>query len=149
MLEKIIDGHTELVAEFLAGGAPATTTDENGVPLIRWCAYYGDVDAIRQVLAHGEKLESLGDNLDLNGAVFHGHLQLSEFLIEHGADVNHSQSDSGEAILHAALCKTNSELYDPIVELLLARGADPKVETKPNIETGCFMRDCRTKQETP
>lgn len=148
-VRKITDGQTELVAEFLAQGEPATTADKNGVPLIRWCAYYGDVDAIRHLLTHGEKLESLGENLDLNGAVFHGHLHLSEFLIENGANVNHSQADTGETILHAALCKTDSDLYDPIVELLLANGADPKVSTKPNVETGSFMRDCRTKQETP
>ncbi len=149
MLEKIIAGHTDLVAEFLAQGEPATTADKNGVPLIRWCAYHGDVDAIRHVLSHGEKLESLGENLDLNGAVFHGHQHLSEFLIENGADVNHSQTDTGETILHAALCKTNSIRYDPIVELLLAHGADPNISTKPNVETGSFMRDCRTKQEMP
>ena len=28
-------------------------------------------------------------------------------------------------------------------------GADPNVATKPGIETGAFMRDCRTKGETP
>jgi uncharacterized protein len=32
---------------------------------------------------------------------------------------------------------------------LLAAGADPNLATKPNVETGAFMRDCRTKGETP
>ena len=40
------------------------------------------------VLEHGERLESLGDNLDLNGAAFHAHLGLCRFLLEKGADPN-------------------------------------------------------------
>jgi hypothetical protein len=34
-------------------------------------------------------------------------------------------------------------------ESLLAYGANPDCATKPNVETGGFMRDCRTKGETP
>ncbi len=33
--------------------------------------------------------------------------------------------------------------------MLLAHGANPNVATKPDVETGSFMRDCRTKGETP
>jgi hypothetical protein len=47
----------------------------------------GDVSAIKFLLANGASLESLGDNLDLNGAAFHGHWRLCQFLNERGADV--------------------------------------------------------------
>lgn len=33
--------------------------------------------------------------------------------------------------------------------VLLAKGADPNRTTKPSVETGAFMRDCRTRAETP
>jgi hypothetical protein len=33
--------------------------------------------------------------------------------------------------------------------VLLSHGANPNVVTKPGVETGGFMRDCRTKGETP
>jgi len=33
--------------------------------------------------------------------------------------------------------------------VLVAAGADPNIATRPGIETGCFMCDCRTKGETP
>jgi palmitoyltransferase len=33
--------------------------------------------------------------------------------------------------------------------VLLASGANPNAVTKASAETGCFMRDCRTKGETP
>lgn len=149
MLERIVDGRTDLVFEYLAQGQSAKSTDQHGTALILWCAYHGDVSAIRFLLANGESLESLGENFDLNGAAFHGHWQLCQFLIENGADVNHPLPDTGETPLHAALCKANRPVYDFVVEILLANGGNPNCATKPSAETGGFMRDCRTKGETP
>ena len=149
MLQKIADGHTDLVFDFLAAGHPADATDANGVSVIRWCAYYGDVSAIKFLLLNGESLESLGDNFDLIGASFHGHWRLCEFLIERGADVNYSHCDPVETPLHAALCKPNMPVFDLVVEVLLAHGANPNAVTKKDVETSGFMRDCRTKGETP
>ncbi len=149
MLDRIVDGRTDLVFDYLAGGHPATSRDRHGTPLIKWCAHHGDVSAVRFLLASGESLESLGENFDLNGAAFHGHWQLCRFLIEKGADVNRPLPDTGETPLHAALCKANRPGYDRVVETLLAHGANPNCVTKPTVETGAFMRDCRTKAETP
>jgi ankyrin repeat protein len=149
MLDRIADGRTDLVFDYLAQGHPADSTDGQGVSLLKWCAYYGDVSAIRYLVAQGAALASLGENLDLNAASFHGHWQLCQFVIESGADVNHSDQDSGETALHAALCSTNRLAHDLVVKVLLAAGADPNCVTKPGKETGAFMRDCRTKAETP
>jgi ankyrin repeat protein len=106
------------------------------------------VSAIRFLLARGESLATLGDNLDLGGAAFHGHWQLCQFLVENGADVNHSGA-SGETPLHAALCKANRPVYDEVVRVLLANGANPNAATAASVDTDCFMRDCRTRAETP
>jgi ankyrin repeat protein len=149
MFERIAEGRTDLVLDLIAAGTAATAPDARGVSLIQWCAYHGDVTAIRFLLLNGERLSALGDNLDLNGAVFHGHTQLVQFLIESGADVNHPLPDTGETPLHAALCKTGRPEFDDILELLLNAGANPNVVTKPGAETGGFMRDVRTKGETP
>jgi ankyrin repeat protein len=149
MFDRIAEGRTDLVIDLLAAGTPATATDKRGVSLIRWCAYHGDITAIRYLLLNGERLGALGDNLDLNGAVFHGHTELVQFLVESGADVNHPLPDTGERPLHAALCKTDRGEFDDILKLLLDAGADPNVATKPGVETGGFMRDVYTKGETP
>lgn len=148
-LERIAEGRTDLVTEWLASGAPADASDSNGVSLMQWCAYHGDVTALRVLEARGAGLDSLGPNFDLNGAVFHGHKRLVEFLLERGADVNHALPDTGETALHAALCKSGRAEFDEIIALLLEAGADPNAATKPGIETGAFMRDVRTKGETP
>jgi ankyrin repeat protein len=149
MLSELADGRTELVFDLFQGGLAADYKDENGVSLIRHCAYYGDVSAIRFLLLHGESLDALGENFDLIGASFHGHWRLCKFLLEQGADVNHAAADTGETSLHAALCKTDRMLYDRVLSVLLSHGANPNAATRPGMETGGFMRDCRTKGETP
>jgi ankyrin repeat protein len=148
-IEQIIDGRTDLVCAWLADGHAATSKDADGAPLIRWCAYYGDVSAVRVLLANGESLRSLGDNLDLNGAAFHGHWRLCQFLIEQGAGVNTPLSETGESPLHSALCTSERTTHDLVLEVLLGNGANPNCFTKPKAATGSFMRDCRTKGETP
>jgi ankyrin repeat protein len=149
MLDRIANGRTDLVFDYVAQGYPATAKDKNGVSLIQRCAYYGDVSAIRFLLANGESLQSLGENLGLGSASFHGHWRLCEFLIENGADVNFSSADTGETPLHAALSSNKRLGLNLVIKVLLAHGADPNRKTRPSAETGCFMRDSRTRAETP
>lgn len=149
LIERIRNGRCDLVFELQANGKAAGASDSNGVPLIRWCAYYGDVSAIRHLLANGETLGSLGPNLDLNGAAFHGHWQLCQFLIEKGADPNYPLPDTGETPLHAALSRANQLTAEHVVTVLVEAGAGPGVAARAGIETGCFMRDVRTRGEYP
>lgn len=149
MLKRIVDGRTDLIFEYLAEGHPVDSADEDGVSLIRWCAYYGDVSGIRFLLANGESLESLGSNLGFNEAAFHGHWRLCQFLIEKGAAVNRPLPDTGETALHAAVSKANRPASGLVLKVLLANGADPNCVTKASADTGAFMRDARTKAETP
>lgn len=148
MLHEIADGRTDLVFDYVAAGHPANSTDENGVSLLSWCAYYGDVSAIKFLLSKGESLQSLGDDLGLNGVCFHGHWRLCKFLLENGADVNRPAPDTGETPLHSAVCKSWPQAA-LVVKVLLAHGANPNVATKNSVETGAFMRDVRTRGETP
>src|SRR5262249_38063819 len=105
--------------------------------------------AIRYLLSNGATLAVLGGDLGLNGASFHGHWKLCEFLLENGADANFVDPDTGETPLHSALCTSTRLTKNLVMKVLLARGANPNRATKPNVETGAFMRDCRTKGETP
>jgi len=149
LLQRVAKGRTDLVWDYLAADRPATDADDEGVRLVEWCAYYGDVSALRFLLERGESLSSLGSNLGLNAAAFHGHWRLCEFLLEHGADANAADEATGETALHSAICTPERATHDLVVRVLLAHDADPARVTKPSVETGCFMRDCRTKAETP
>jgi ankyrin repeat protein len=147
MIERIADGRTDLVFDFLEYGHAVDSKDENGVPIICWCAYYGDVSAVRFLLQNGESLATLGKNFDLNGAAFHGHWQLCQFLIENGANPNHALPDTGETPLHAAVSKANRPGNMNVILVLLANGADPNLKSLIGTETGAFMRDVRTRGE--
>jgi ankyrin repeat protein len=146
MLDQITAGRTDLVFEYLAQGHAASSQDAQGVSLMQWCAYYGDVSAIRYLLAHGESRSALDDQL--NAAAFHGHWRLCQFLLETGAKVNQAETATGETALHAATSKGGAG-HDRVVRALLAAGADPNAATIRGAETGAFMRDCRTRGETP
>jgi ankyrin repeat protein len=148
-LDRIAAGRTDLVFEYLVSGHAATSADEGGISLLQWCSYYGDVSAIKFLLANGASLQSLGELYGLSTAAFHGHPGLCEFLIEQGADVNKAQPDTGETPLHAALCTTDRRNRDAVVKLLLAHGANPNCATKSSAVTDHFMRDIRTRGETP
>ncbi|NER12224.1 hypothetical protein GWK08_02105 [Leptobacterium flavescens] len=149
MIDKFTDGRTDLVFDLLEQGYDARSTDKYGTPLIKWCAYYGDVSGIKYLISKGASLDDLGKNYDLNGAAFHGHWQLCQYLLEEGADPNYAHPETGESILHNSLCSSNRPVSNLILKLLLFYGADPNVKTIAGKESGGFMRDAYTKGETP
>ena len=51
--------------------------------------------------------------------------------------------------MHAAICIADRGEHDVVVRVLLANGANPNCVTRPGVATDHFMRDCRTKGETP
>jgi uncharacterized protein len=148
MLERIAEGRTDLVFDYVGKGHPPSSRTSDGSSLMQWCAYYGDVSGIKFLLEKGETLQSLGDNMGLNAAAFHGHWRLCEFLIESGADVNSREPGTGESPLHAALSSHRAG-QKWVVKVLLDGGADPNLATNPSAESGAFMRDVRTRGETP
>ena len=146
MLERIAAGRTDLIFDWIAaGGDPGARVES--ADLIGWCAYYGDVSAIRRLVEAGVPLERLGRNLGLSGAAFHGHWRLCAWLIEQGADANDAEPESGETALHNAVSRRDSPGMDAVVAILLAAGADPNKATIAWTETGCFMRDVRNRGE--
>lgn len=148
LLDRIAHGRTDLVFDWIAGGGGATAIHQ-GASLAQWCAYYGDVSGLRLLTANGAALEELGSNFDLNGAAFHGHWRLCEHLLEAGADPDAALAETGETPLHAALCRPESLTHDRVVATLLAAGAHPDRRTIVGASTGGFMRDARTRGETP
>lgn len=149
ILARIAAGRTDLVHDVLAEVSQMPLPTVEGASLLQWCAYYGDVSAARLLLDRGASLDELGPDLGLNAAAFHGHWQLCQFLLERGASATRSDPATGETPLHSALTNEDRMRYDLVVSILLAAGADPNAATLPGAPTGSFMRDCRTKGETP
>lgn len=146
MLSRIANGRTDLAFDWIEQGGDVDA-QQDGASILQWCAYYGDVSAIRHLIACGADLAQLGRNLDLNGAAFHGHWQLCEFLIEQGADPNHSDGLAGETPLISAMSRPGVR-QSRVAEVLISAGAKVDARCKDGEETGAFMRDVRTQGET-
>jgi ankyrin repeat protein len=141
MLERIAEGRTDLVIDYVAEGNPPTSTTSDGGSLMQWCAYYGDVSALKFLLSNGETLQSLGEDMGLNAAAFYSHSRLCQFLVDNGANVSRDK-DTGETPLHAALSSHRAAQYW-VVKVLLDAGADPisQPSSRLNREPSCVMRE--------
>lgn len=148
-LLRIANGRTDLIMDIVTSQHAGPWPEVEGASVLQWAAYYGDTSALKALLDRGEVLSSLGPDLGLNAAAFHGHWQLCEFLIESGANPSHSDPATGETPLHSALANEDRLRYDLVVKVLLRAGADATAKTLPGAETGSFMRDSRTRGEGP
>jgi hypothetical protein len=149
ILDRLSRGRTDLVFELLRLPDWRETLREGRIKPLQWFVYYDDVTALKAVLQAGGDLDSLSLDEELGNAAFFGHWKMCDFLIRQGANVRAANAETGETPLHSALAKAGRPHFLYVLRLLLAQGADVNARTKPGVETGAFMRDVRTKGETP
>ncbi len=152
-VEKTIDliskGRTDYIFHLIRIPGWQELLHQGPVRLLQWLVYYNDTTALRAVLEAGGNLDSINLNAELGNAAFFGHWKVCDFLISQGADVNACVEQTQETALHSALAKAGRPYYFYTIRLLVEKGADVNAKTIPGIETGAFMRDVRTKGETP
>ncbi len=149
ILNYISRGRTDFILQLLKLPNWKDLLQEGNIKPIQWLIYYNDLTAIKAILEAGGDLKSISLNNELGNAAFFGHWKICDFLIRHGADVNASIDKTGEKPLHNALAKAGRPYYLYTVKVLVENGANVNAKTIPGIETGAFMRDVRTKGETP
>lgn len=149
LLDYLARGRTDLIFEFMKVLHWKELLTQGDVKPLQWLIYYNDTTAIKAVLNAGGDLTSINLDVELGNAAFFGHWKVCDFLIRHGANVNTHVKETHETPLHNALAKAGRPYYFYTVKILVENGADVNVKTIPNVETGAFMRDVRTKGETP
>lgn len=149
ILDRISRGRTDLVFDLLKLPDWKAALTEGPHKPLQWFVYYNDTTALKAVLNAGGDLSSIDLNSELGNASFFGHWKVVDFLISQGANVNFALPDTGETPLHNALCKAGRPYFLYVIKLLVENGADVNAKTIPGAETGGFMRDVRTKGETP
>ncbi|UOY06315.1 ankyrin repeat domain-containing protein [Muricauda sp. SCSIO 64092] len=149
IIEFISRGRTDYIFQLFKKDNWKELLHNGPVKPMQWLVYYNDTTALKAVLEYGGTLESIDLNEELGNAAFFGHWKVCDFLINHGADVNAIIDKTNETPLHNALTKAGRPYYYYVVKLLVEKGANVNAKTLPGVETGAFMRDVRTKGETP
>jgi ankyrin repeat protein len=149
ILELISRGRTDYIFHLLNDSNWKALLHEGQIKPLQWLVYYNDTTALRAVLEAGGSLDSIKLDEELGNAAFFGHWKVCDFLVNNGANPNAKVDKTHETPLHNALSKAGRPWYFYTVKLLVEKGADINARTLPGIETGAFMRDVRTKGETP
>ncbi len=149
ILQLISRGRTDLIIELMRLPEWQKLLNQGQVKPLQWLVYYNDLTGLKAVMGNGGTLESIDLHRELGNAAFFGHWKVCNFLVNQGADVNYKLEQTNETPLHNALAKAGRPYYFYVVRLLVENGADVNARTNPGIETGAFMRDVRTKGETP
>jgi hypothetical protein len=149
LLDRISRGRTDLVFYLLSLPDWQEVLHEGVIKPLQWFVYYDDTTALKAILSAGGDLASIDLDRELGHASFFGHWKVVDFLITQGANVNWSVPETGETPLHSALCKAGRPYFLYVIKLLVENGADVNAKTIPGGESGAFMRDVRTKGETP
>ena len=149
ILDRISRGRTDLVFDLLKLDGWRSVLHEGQIKPLQWFVYFNDTTALKAILDAGGDLTSIDLDTELGHASFFGHWKVVDFLIAHGANVNWRVPDTGETPLHNALAKAGRPYFLYVIKLLVENGADVNAKTIPGGECGAFMRDVRTKGETP
>ncbi|MGD8586822.1 MAG: ankyrin repeat domain-containing protein [Chloroflexota bacterium] len=118
------------VERLLQAGADANLPDSEGNALLPQAAQAGDLAMVEALVSAGAELDGLfrssvdGTELRLPALAWaapDNHIEIAEFLIEHGADVDQAAPVSGYRPVHIAAWLNHPEM----VKLLLDHGSDP------------------------
>jgi len=139
LMWAVAENHTAVARLILETAGGATTRSSNGFSPLLFAAQQGNVDIARTLLAAGADVnefapDGIGGDTNtqeifregteasaLMVAIDSGHTEMALFLIERGANVNHS--GAGRTPLHSAVQQQLSE----VVQVLLSNGAAPNM----------------------
>ena len=112
------------MGDLLRMGLPPNLRNEKGDSLLMLASYHGHADAVRVLMEHGADPELANDRgqTPLAGAAFKGDMATIQCLFWTEARMPNGRSEGGKTPLMIAAMFNRTE----IVEVLLARGADPQ-----------------------
>ena len=120
------EGNVPLMELFASRGADVNKTNRLGETALMHAAWKGRMEAVRWLLAHGARIEREAMQWTaLHYAVFAGHSEVADLLLDRGADIN-ARSPNGSSVLMMAVYEDHEEM----VRRLLAHGADTRIKNE-------------------
>ena len=114
------EGNIDLMRLFISRGADINRLNANGETAIALAAWRGNQEAVKWLLDRGARINAPGRQWSaLHYAVFAGHGQVMDYLIEQGADID-ARSTNGSSVLMMAIYEGREELARKLIE----KGAD-------------------------
>lgn len=136
--EASYNGNAQNVADALNAGMPVDQKEKNGNSALMLASFNGHTEAIKILLDAGAdvNLRDAQGRTPLMFAASGPYPAAVRLLIERGADLHAvDTADRFNALMFAA-----AEGLSPVVDILLAAGADPKVKDKDNDTAANFAR---------
>ena len=137
LIPALKKGEQSLALDLILKGADVNYRDRDGMTPLLWAARFDYVDIMKLLLDRGayvnSKLRGLGGESVLMEAITYSkNMEMVEMLVQRGADVNYTTSESYNALLRA--CRVGSF---EIAKYLVDNGAD--VFHKGEHDTSCLM----------
>ena len=120
------EGNVPLMELFASRGGDVDKANALGETALMHAAWKGRMAAVQWLLAHGARVEREAMQWTaLHYAVFAGHDEIAELLLDRGADIN-ARSPNGSSVLMMAVYEDRENL----ARWLLAKGADTRVRNE-------------------
>lgn len=137
-------GQEEEMRTLLTAGADINAKGDRGMSALYHAITGGHDKAVEELLKSGADSNDIRE--DSNAVLLHacglGREKIVKQLLENGADVNYAKADGFTALMAAMTAKADadqSEAQTQIIKALLAAGADPNMQTKPEGETALLF----------
>lgn len=114
------EGNLELMRLFISRGADINRANGNGETPIVMAAWRGNLAVVKWLLERGARINAPQRQWSaLHYAVFSGHTEVADYLIEQGADID-ARSTNGSSVLMMAIYEGHQDLAKKLIE----KGAD-------------------------
>jgi len=116
---------TSIISELIAKGALVNAVTKHGDTAAGWAAFGQKFETLKLLVEHGAEINTnIGDVVGypgrpLGAAVLRGRLDMVDYLLAHGGDINTADNHGKTLLMYAV----ENECAD-VAKLLIARGAD-------------------------
>ncbi len=124
LVQAVLDNNPEEVSALVKSGASLSSKSEEGMTILMIAAQKGYFEVLKLLVTHGADVNEnplfSGDETALKKALLYNHLDIAQYLKDHGADVD-AADKSGNTIL---MLEVKYAARPDIIKWLIENGAD-------------------------